>query len=75
MSSWSLWSYLLLHPWVPPDLHGVNEGLFDAMDLLIDFIKQADQFLAFVGHLLPPEPFVHLPRITGRDLQKEDCKG
>ena len=28
------------------------------------------QFLAFVGHLLPQEPFFHLPRITGRDLQE-----
>ena len=30
----------------------------------------SDQFLAFVGHLLPQEPLLALPRITGRDLQE-----
>ena len=30
----------------------------------------ADQFLDFVGHLLPQEPYLDLPRITGRDLQE-----
>ena len=29
-----------------------------------------DQFLNFVDHLLPQEPFLDLPRITGRDLQE-----
>ena len=29
-----------------------------------------DQFLDFVGHLLPQEPHLDLPRITGRDLQE-----
>ena len=29
-----------------------------------------DQFLEFVGHLLPQEPYLDLPRITGRDLQE-----
>ena len=29
-----------------------------------------DQFLDFVGHLLPQEPFLDLPRVTGRDLQE-----
>ena len=29
-----------------------------------------DQFLDFVGHLLPQEPCLDLPRITGRDLQE-----
>ena len=29
-----------------------------------------DQFLDLVGHLLPQEPYLDLPRITGRDLQK-----
>ena len=29
-----------------------------------------DQFLDFVGHLLPQEPFLDLPRITGRDSQE-----
>ena len=29
-----------------------------------------DQFLDFVGHLLPQEPQFDLPRITGRDLQE-----
>ena len=29
-----------------------------------------DQFLDFVGHLLPQEPYLELPRITGRDLQE-----
>ena len=29
-----------------------------------------DQFLDFVGHLLPQEPSLDLPRITGRDLQE-----
>ena len=28
-----------------------------------------DQFLNFVGHLLPQEPYLDLPRITGRDVQ------
>ena len=30
----------------------------------------AEQFLDFVGHLLPQENFLDLPRITGRDLQE-----
>ena len=29
-----------------------------------------DEFLDFVGHLLPQEPYLDLPRITGRDLQE-----
>ena len=29
-----------------------------------------DQFLDFVGHLLPQEPYLVLPRISGRDLQE-----
>ena len=29
-----------------------------------------DQFLGVVGHLLPQEPLLNLPRITGRDLQE-----
>ena len=29
-----------------------------------------DQFLDFVGHLLPQEPYLDLSRITGRDLQE-----
>ena len=29
-----------------------------------------DQFLDFVGHLLPQEPHLDLPRITGRELQE-----
>ena len=29
-----------------------------------------DQFLDFVGHLLPQEPYLGLPRIMGRDLQE-----
>ena len=29
-----------------------------------------DQFLDFVGHLLPQEPVFGLLRITGRDLQE-----
>ena len=28
------------------------------------------QFLDFVGHLLPQEPYLDLPRVTGRDLQE-----
>ena len=33
-------------------------------------VVTADQFLDFVGHLLPQEPQFDLPRITGRDLQE-----
>ena len=33
-------------------------------------IITVDQFLDFVGHLLPQEPYLDLPRITGRDLQE-----
>ena len=33
-------------------------------------VVTADQFLDSVGLLLPQEPFVGLPRITGRDLQE-----
>ena len=29
-----------------------------------------DQFLDFVGHLLPQEPYLELPRSSGRDLQE-----
>ena len=32
-------------------------------------VVTADQFLDFVGHLLPQEPQFDLPRNTGRDLQ------
>ena len=30
----------------------------------------AEQFLGFIGHLLPQDNFLVLPRITGRDLQE-----
>ena len=33
-------------------------------------VVSADQFLDFVGHLLRQEPFLDLPRLTGRDLQE-----
>ena len=33
-------------------------------------VVTTDQFLAFVGHLLPQEPVLDLPRITGRGLQE-----
>ena len=33
-------------------------------------VVTTDQFLAFVGHLVPQEPLLDLPRITGRDLQE-----
>ena len=33
-------------------------------------VVTADQFLDFVGHILPQEPFLDLPRITRRDLQE-----
>ena len=29
-----------------------------------------EQFLGFIGHLLLKEPYLDLPRITGRDLQE-----
>ena len=29
-----------------------------------------DQFLGFIGHLVPQEPYLDLPRITSRDLQE-----
>ena len=34
-------------------------------------VVSPDQFLDFVGHLLPQEPCLDLPRITGRDLQEK----
>ena len=30
----------------------------------------ADHFLGFIGHFLPQQDFLNLPRITGRDLQE-----
>ena len=33
-------------------------------------VVTADQFLNLVGHLLPQEPHLELPRITGRELQE-----
>ena len=33
-------------------------------------VVNPDQFLDFVGHLLPQEPYLDLPRITGRDMQE-----
>ena len=33
-------------------------------------VVSAGQFLDFVGHLLPQEPHLDLPRVTGRDLQE-----
>ena len=30
----------------------------------------AEQFLGFIGHFLPQENLLDLPRITGRDLQE-----
>ena len=29
-----------------------------------------EQFLGFIGHLLPQEPYLDLPKIIGRDLQE-----
>ena len=40
------------------------------MPFFLHPVVTTDEFLAFIGHLLPQEPFVHLPRITGRDLQE-----
>ena len=37
-------------------------------------VVTVDQFLGFVGHLLPQEPHLDLPRITGRDLAGS-CSG
>ena len=33
-------------------------------------VVTVDQFLFFIGHLLPQEPQFDLPRITRRDLQE-----
>ena len=33
-------------------------------------VVTVNRFIGFVGHLLPPEPQLDLPRITGRDLQE-----
>ena len=33
-------------------------------------VATPDQFLDCVGHLLPQQPYLDLPRITGRDLQE-----
>ena len=33
-------------------------------------VVSPDQFLDFVGHLLPQEPYLDLPWITGRELQE-----
>ena len=33
-------------------------------------VVSAEQFLGFIGHFLPQENFLDLPRITGRDLQE-----
>ena len=33
-------------------------------------VVSPEQFLGFVGHLLPQENYLDLPRITGRDLQE-----
>ena len=33
-------------------------------------VVTSDQFLEFVGHLLPQKPHLDFPRITGRDLQE-----
>ena len=33
-------------------------------------VVTTDRFLAFVGHLLPQEPPLDLPRIAVRDLQE-----
>ena len=33
-------------------------------------VATPDQFLVFVGHLLPQEPYLDLPKNTGRDLQE-----
>ena len=33
-------------------------------------VVSPDEFLYFVGHLLPQEPMLDLSRITGRDLQE-----
>ena len=37
-------------------------------------VVTADQFLAFVGHLSPQKPFLHLPRIHGSGFAR-DCQG
>ena len=44
-------------------------GCLSSVGLVMLYVTP-DQFLNFVGHLLPQEPYLDLPRITGRDLQE-----
>ena len=62
---WSIWS------------KNAEAGLFRAYALPY-FCKSGhpevspDQLLGFIGHCLPQETYLDLPRITGRDLQEVD---
>ena len=33
-------------------------------------VVSPEQFLGFIGHLLPQETYLDLPRVAGRDLQE-----
>ena len=37
---------------------------------MLSFVVSPEQFLGFIGHFLPQETYLDLPRITGRDLQE-----
>ena len=57
------WSLILLM------LSFVRPGYIFSVGLVILLLRWIS-FLDFVGHLLPQEPLLDLPRITGRDLQE-----
>ena len=41
LSSWSVWSHFLsesLDDWVPPDLHGFYNYVFDSLEVLNGFL-------------------------------------
>ena len=82
LSSWPYaWLFFLPHFWLLRILRLIHLGfhLIDAefRKAWIPFfcrsghpVVSPDQFLDFVGHLLPQEPYLDLPRITCRDLQE-----
>ena len=85
MFGFGLTLFLLLHFLVVKDPHTKSSRILVEPHLIDTEFRNAwmlyfcrsghpvltpEQFLGFIGHLLPQENYLDLPRITGRDLQE-----
>ena len=74
----SSWPYVWLRPdFVPPSPFLVVEDprtktsrILVEPHLIDDPVVTPEQFFGLIGHPLPQEDYLDLPRITGRDLQE-----